>query len=125
MLIADDHAQMRYVLRQMVEGWEVVGEAENGQQAVAAAEKLLPDLILLDVSMPVMNGFEAARLLRKRLPDLQIIFISAHVDRAYADEAFQIGAQGYVVKRALATELAEALRAVQANQTFHSPLIKP
>jgi DNA-binding NarL/FixJ family response regulator len=101
LLIADDHESMRYMFKLLAEAeCEVVGEAENGQEAVEAAERLSPDLLLMDVSMPVMGGFEAARLLRERLPELCIILMSQHAQRAYADEALRLGVKGYVLKEA-------------------------
>jgi CheY-like chemotaxis protein/two-component sensor histidine kinase len=123
-LIADDHETMRYVLRQALEPHcLVVGEAANGREAIEAAEQLRPDMVLLDISMPVMGGFEAARVLRDRLPETPIIFASQHADPAYVEEAFRVGARGYVVKRTASTELPEAVRVVLGGGVFRSPTI--
>jgi DNA-binding NarL/FixJ family response regulator len=120
-LIADDHEPVRYILRQVVETeFDVAGEATNGREAVDAAVHVRPDVVLLDVSMPVMGGFEAARHLRATLPEVPIIFISDHADTAYVDEAFRIGAQGYVLKRTSANELCPAIRSVLDGQSFRS-----
>ena len=114
------------MLRHIVEADEhyVIGEAENGRAGVDAAENLRPDLVLLDVSMPVMGGFPAARHLHANMPELLIIFVTQHTEQVYVDEAFQCGAKGYVVKRAAVTELPNAIRAVITGQTFCSPLIR-
>jgi DNA-binding NarL/FixJ family response regulator len=115
---------MRYMLRRFLEPeYTIVGEAANGREAIEAAEQLRPDIALLDISMPVMGGFEAARVLRERLPETRIIFISQHADPNYAEEAFRLGAYGYVVKKAASTEVREAVRAVLAGGVFRSPLI--
>ncbi len=124
LLIADDDPLVRDMLRRTVEGdSEIVGEASDGQEAVAAAERLRPDLVLLDISMPIMSGFEAARQIRERLPGLPIVFVSQHAETAYVDEAFDAGARGYVLKRALLSELREAVREVLAGRAYRSPLL--
>jgi DNA-binding NarL/FixJ family response regulator len=122
-LIVDDHENIRQTLRRLVYGGEVVGEAGNGQEAVEAAERLQPDLVLLDIAMPVMNGFAAAQLLRERVPEARIIFVSSYLDPAYVEEAFRLGAHGYVLKRAATTELTTAIEEVLAGRTFRSPLV--
>jgi DNA-binding NarL/FixJ family response regulator len=123
-LVADDHETMRYMLRRFLEpDYIVVGEATNGREVIEAAEQLRPDIAVLDISMPVMGGFEAARVLRERLPETRIIFASQHADPAYVEEAFGLGAHGYISKRAASTELPEAVRVVLAGGVFRSPLI--
>ena len=125
LLIVDDNDVMRGMLRYIVERdqCEVVGEAEDGRAGVSAAEHLRPDLVLLDVSMPGMGGFPAARLLQAQMPQLPIIFVTQHFERSYVDEAFGCGAKGYVIKNAAATELPDAIQTVMAGQVFCSPLV--
>jgi CheY-like chemotaxis protein/anti-sigma regulatory factor (Ser/Thr protein kinase) len=124
LLIADDHDTMRYILRRFLEpDYIVVGEAANGVEAIEAAEQLRPDIAVFYISMPVMGGFEAARVLRDRLPETRIIFASQHADPDYVEEAFRLGAHGYVSKKAAAKELPEAVRTVLAGRVFQSPLI--
>jgi DNA-binding NarL/FixJ family response regulator len=124
-IIVDDSEPFRQRLRSITEscGAEVVAEAANGQTGVDTAERIQPDLVLLDITMPVMSGFAAAKRLRERLPLVQIIFVSQHQDRSYADKAFESGADGYVLKRAAATDLAAAFQAVLSHRTFLSPSI--
>lgn len=124
-IIVDDNEPFRQCLRSITEscGARVLAEAENGQTGLDTAERIRPDLVLLDVSMPVMGGFAAAKRLRERMPAVRIIFVSHHQDRLYANKAFESGGVGYVLKRAAATELAAALEAVLSDRTFLSPLI--
>ena len=126
LVIVDDDASIRQMLRQLVEnmGGEVMGEAADGRTGVNAAERLQPDVLLLDVSMPVMGGFEAAHQLHESMPELAIIFVSQYANRAYVDEAFRCGAKGYVLKGAAATELPHAIHAVMADHLFRSPRLK-
>jgi DNA-binding NarL/FixJ family response regulator len=118
----DDDPGIREVLRALLDnaGAEVLAEADNGRSGIEEAERHHPELILLDVSMPVMGGFPAARYLRQHNPELKIILISQYNQKAYADEALQIGARGYIVKGSLATEIAPAIDAVVAGGTFVS-----
>ena len=99
----------------------IVGEAANGREAIEAVEQHRPDIVLLDVSMPVMNGFEAARVLRERLPETRIIFASQHAESTYVEEAFRLGASGYLLKKAAAAQLPEAVRTVFAGGVFRPP----
>jgi len=121
-IIVDDDAAMRVELRCIAEraGADVIGEADNGQLALDEAERLRPDLMLMDVSMPVMGGFTAARKLLKSFPEMRILFLSQFSQRVYAEEALQIGASGYLLKGAAASELARAIKAVVSGQTFVS-----
>ena len=122
LIIVDDDPLIRSGLRTLVEalGMEVIGEADNGQSGIERAESLRPELILLDVSMPVMGGFAAARELRKLLPELRIIFVSQYNDPAFAEEALRMGAAGYVVKQSATTDLSDAVVAAMAGRTFVS-----
>jgi DNA-binding NarL/FixJ family response regulator len=122
-MVVDDNPETRAGLCGLLEalGACIIGEAENGRSGVEQALLLNPELILLDVSMPVMGGFAAARELRHLMPRLLIIFVSHFSDRAYAEEALEIGASGYVLKRTAGCELEGALDAVIAGGTFVSP----
>jgi|SRR5438067_7975850 DNA-binding NarL/FixJ family response regulator len=121
LLIADDDAAARAMIRDFLEkDWEIVGEAENGAEAVNAAEQLRPDIVLMDISMPVMGGFAAAKELKEKMPGLLIIFVSQHPDTAYIEEAFRIGASGYVLKRLAVRDLTAAIEHVRAGGTFRS-----
>jgi DNA-binding NarL/FixJ family response regulator len=120
LLIVDDSADFRSLLREVADAnqYRVVGEAENGKEALSMIPGTDPNIVLLDVSMPVMGGFETARNLKKLAPELVIIFVSQHTGTEYMDEAFRLGARGYIVKSAIASELPEALECVQNNQTY-------
>lgn len=124
LLIADDDAVVRYLLRKTLEAeFEIVGEASDGSEVVAAAEQLHPDLVLLDVSMPGVGGFAAAEQMRERVPALPIIFVSQHSEMAYADQAFHVGGRGYVLKRAFSSELLDAVRKVLGGGVYRSSLL--
>ena len=125
MIIVDDDPAIRDILRSLVEGLgaDVLAEADNGRGAIEEAERHRPQLMLLDVSMPVMGGFPAVRYLREHIPELRIILVSQHNQKVYADEAMQLGAKGYVVKAAVATELGPAIHTVMNGGTFVSSRI--
>jgi DNA-binding NarL/FixJ family response regulator len=123
-LMADDHSLILAGLRKLVEvECEVVGTVEDGRALVEAAQKLQPDLILLDIAMPFLNGLEAARQLRVLVPESKFIFLTMHASPTYATEAFQAGASGYLLKRSAASELSAAIRSVLHGQHFLTPLI--
>jgi DNA-binding NarL/FixJ family response regulator len=122
--MADDHSLILAGLRKLVEvECEVVGTVEDGRSLVDAAQKLQPDLILLDISMPLLNGLEAARQLRVLVPESKLIFLTMHASPTYATEAFQTGASGYLLKRSAASELSLAIRSVLHGQHYLTPLI--
>jgi len=102
---------------------EVVGEASTGPEALALAESLRPDLVLLDISMPELNGLEVARRLLKGDPKRRIIFLSMHTDAVYVRRALQAGASGYLVKGADVPELSLAIRAVMRGESYLSPAV--
>ncbi len=120
LLIADDDSAIRAMIRHFLEAYEIVGEAANGAEAVEAAERLQPDIILLDISMPVMSGFVAARRLKETMPYLPIIFLTHYADPAFIDEAFRLGANAYVLKRLAVHDLATAIERVSTGETFRS-----
>jgi len=123
-LMADDHSIVLAGLRKLVEtDCEVVGTVEDGRALVEEAEKLQPDIILLDISMPLLNGLDAARRLRKVAPESKLIFLTMHATPVYAMEAFKSGASGYLIKRSAASELKQAIRAVMQGQQYLTPLI--
>jgi DNA-binding NarL/FixJ family response regulator len=124
LLLADDHTLLLEGLRMMLEPeFELAGVVEDGQALLAAAASLHPDLILLDISMPVLNGIDAARQLRKTLPAAKLIFLTMHGDPDYVKEALRAGASGYLLKRSAASELLTALREVMKGNTYVSPLV--
>jgi len=123
-LMADDHSLILAGLRKLLEGeCEVVGTVEDGRALVAAAQTLRPDLILLDISMPLLNGLEAARQLRTLVPDSKLIFLTMHASPTYATEAFQAGASGYLLKHSAAEELSQAIKSVLQGRHYLTPLL--
>lgn len=120
-LIADDHPLIRKIVRATLKReprFNVVGEAENGLEAVQKSEELRPDVLLLDITMPVLNGFEAARRLRERLPELRIIILSADADQRFIDEAKKIGVRAYVPKSEASLSLVKAIEAAMKTDQF-------
>ena len=123
-IMADDHSLILAGLRRLVETeCDVVATVEDGRELLAAAERVNPDLILLDISMPLLNGLDAARQLSKIVPDCKLIFLTMHASPAYATEAFRAGASGYLLKRSAASELQQAIRAALSGQHYLTPLI--
>jgi DNA-binding NarL/FixJ family response regulator len=123
-LIVEDHNLLRQGLRSMVGAlpdFEVVGEAREGKEAIRQALALQPDLILMDLSMPGMNGIEATAQIKRRLPQIRIIALTAYKSDEYVREALRAGADGYVMKDASYDELLIALRSVMTGKTFLSP----
>jgi DNA-binding NarL/FixJ family response regulator len=124
LLLADDHTLLLEGIRLMLEPeFELVGSVEDGQALLAAAKTLKPDVILLDISMPVLNGIDAAHQLRKILPSAKLIFLTMHADADYVTEAFRAGAAGYLLKRSAASELLTAIREVLNGNHYVSPLV--
>ncbi len=123
-LMADDHSIVLAGLLKLVESeGEVVGTVEDGRALVEEAQRLRPDIILLDISMPLLNGLEAARQLAKLVPESKLIFLTMHATPTYATEAFKAGASGYLIKRSAASELKQAIQAVMRGQHYITPLI--
>lgn len=124
LLMADDHSIMLAGLRKLVEGTcDVVGAVEDGRALVEAAERLRPDLILLDISMPLLNGMDAARQIKKSVPDAKIVFLTMHASPVFATEALQAGASGYLLKQSAASELPLAIIEVLKGKTYLTPTI--
>ena len=123
-ILADDHTLVVDGLRSLLEPHcELVGTVGDGHALVEAAQRLRPDIILLDISMPVLNGLEAARQLHDLVPDSKLIFLTMHADRTYLREAFRVGAWGYVLKRSAASELEHAIAVVLRGQRYVTPLL--
>ncbi|MEX2493183.1 MAG: response regulator transcription factor [Nitrospirales bacterium] len=123
-VLADDHTLILEGLRKILEGdCDVVGTAEDGLKLLTVAQEKNPDVVVLDISMPRLNGLDAARQLRKLLPTCKIIFLTMHADPIYAKEAFQIGASGFLLKRSAVTELILAIQAVLKDQFYVTPVI--
>ena len=123
-LLADDHAVLRAGLRLLLssqEGLEVVGEASTGVETLTLAEKLQPDLILLDLSMPALGGLDAMPMLRKLSPTARILILTMHDDPHYFRQALHSGAAGYVLKKAADTELLSAVHAVLRGEVYVHP----
>ena len=125
-LLADDHAMLRDGVRMVLEahpGFEVVGTADNGAEAVALAHSLQPDIAVLDVAMPELNGLDATREIRACCPETEIVILSMHEGEDYLREALRAGAAGYVLKRAAAKELVGAILAVQRGESYLDPAL--
>jgi len=123
-LIVDDHAILRQGLRQVLElepDLEVVGEAQDGCEAVAKARALAPDVVLMDINMPGLNGIEATRLVRRELPDVRVLVLTIHDDDEYLREAAQAGVSGYVLKDVEPRELVRAVRLSAAGRPYLHP----
>ncbi len=125
-VLADDHPVVRQGLRTMLEAerdFAVIGEAADGQEAVALAIRLRPALVIVDLKMPKLDGLEVCRRIRDQLPYTRVLVLSMYANAAYATEAFRRGATGYVLKESGATTLVEAVREVQAGRRYVSPPI--
>jgi two-component system, NarL family, response regulator NreC len=123
-MIADDHGVLRGGLRVLLNeqpGWEVVAEAADGYQALRLAEEFRPDVILLDISMPGMDGIEVTRALKPRIPETQILILTVHEDQELLREAMRVGASGYMIKRAAQSELINAVTAVMRGDFYVHP----
>ena len=125
-LLAEDHTIVREGFRTMLQledDMEVVGEAQNGREAVALAKKLRPAVVLMDIAMPLLNGLEATRQVLKDLPATKVIMLSAHSDDAYVQSASESGAVGFLLKQTSAQDVCRAIREVHQGKTFFSPSI--
>jgi two-component system response regulator NreC len=125
-LLADDHTLIRAGLRMVVVSqpdFTVVGEASDGREAVALAEQLKPDVVVMDIGMPSLNGIEACRQIHDSLPGSQVIMLSMHSDEGYVLRALKAGAKGYMLKDSAEADLASAIRAVTAGKSFFSPAV--
>ena len=125
-VIAEDHTIVRKGLCALLQGEtdiEVVGEAENGREAIKIVEKLLPDVVVMDIAMPGLNGLDTTRQLKKRFPKLKILILTMHDNEEYIFETLRAGASGYLIKRSAPTDLIAAIQSVYRNESFLSPAI--
>ncbi|EGD48633.1 two component transcriptional regulator, LuxR family [Ruminiclostridium papyrosolvens DSM 2782] len=123
-MIADDHAMVRQGLKTILELEEdicVVSQASNGEEAVAMSKKIRPDIILMDINMPVINGLQAIKMLKQEPVNYKIIVLTLHQDREYLFKTLQLGCEGYVLKDAESSVLIEAIRSVYHDQTYIQP----
>lgn len=120
-LLVDDHTILRQGLKRLLEaepGVTVAGEAKDGREAVERAKELAPDLILMDLAMPALNGLDATRRILKARPEAKILVLSMYIDDDYVNQALEAGVQGYLMKDAAATDLVKAVKAVAAGETY-------
>ena len=125
-LLADDHTVVRKGLGLLLEshpGFQVIAEAADGREAVALAEAHTPDVVVLDVAMPLLNGIEAARQISGKLPQVAIVFLSMHADEGYVLKALKSGAKAYLLKDSAEYDLINAIKAVKDGKAFFSPAI--
>jgi two-component system, NarL family, response regulator NreC len=125
-LLADDHIVVRTGLRALLErqpNLEVVGESENGRETVELAASLGPDVVVMDVAMPVLNGIEATKTIVTQRPATAVVILSMHADESYVMRALKAGARGYLLKDSAAADLISAIQAVSQNKSFFSPKV--
>ena len=125
-ILADDHTIVREGLRALLladKGIEVVGEAHNGREAVEMAAALHPDVVVMDIAMPLLNGLEATRHILEASPAVKVLILSAHSDDAYIDRVISVGAVGFLIKQTSAQILAKAIHEVMSGKAFYSPQV--
>ena len=123
-LLADDHKIVTEGLKGLLEPeFELVGTVEDGRALLAAAEKLRPDVVVADISMPLLNGIDSVRQIKKAHGEIKVVFLTMHPDVTYAVSAFEAGASGYVLKHSAPTELVTAIRSALNGKTYVTPLL--
>lgn len=125
-LLADDHTLVRQGLKRIIEeheDWTVVAETGDGREALRQAVELKPDVAVLDIGMPQMNGIEAARQIAKRAPSVRVLIVSMHADEAHVVQAVEAGATGYLIKDSADTDLVDAITAAIRGKSFFSPAV--
>ena len=123
-LLADDHELVLGAFEKLLSGeCEIVGRVSDGRALLGAAEKLRPDVIVLDIAMPLLNGLEAGRQIKQSLPGTKLVFVTMHEDADVAAEAFRSGASGYLLKRSAPSELMTAIREVAQGRSYVTPLV--
>ena len=124
LLLADDHPLFLEGVRRLLESkYEVVGTVADGKALIMAAQQLRPDIIVVDISMPEMNGLAAVQVIRQTVPSAKFIVLSVHSEQAYVSEAFRVGVRGYVSKRAAAAELLTAIKQVLEGRPYVTPMV--
>jgi two-component system, NarL family, response regulator NreC len=126
LLLGDDHALLRLGLKKILEErpeWQVIAEAGDGRTAVRLALELSPDVVILDIGMPMLNGIEATKQIIRRQPNCGILILSMHADEAYVTQALRAGAKGYLLKDSAGTDLIRAVAAVATGKSFFSPAV--
>jgi DNA-binding NarL/FixJ family response regulator len=126
LLLGDDHTIVRHGLRKILEerpDWQVIAEAGDGREAVRQAIALKPDVAILDIGMPLLNGIEATAQIVRRVPDVRVLILSMHSQEPYVSRALQAGAKGYLLKDSAGTDLIKAITTIAAGKTFFSPAI--
>lgn len=125
-LVADDHTILRQGIKALLdnqEGIEVIGEAKDGREALAIIEETLPDVILMDIAMPGLNGLEATRRIKKKFPRMKVLVLTMYTNEEYIFQILNAGANGYLVKETAFQDLISAIKAVYKNEAFMSPSI--
>ncbi len=125
-LLADDHVVVRQGLRALLaseEDIEIVGEADNGRQAVQLVRRTMPDVVVMDIAMPVLNGLEATRQITRAMPSTKVLILSSYSDDEYVQQLTEAGAAGYLVKQTAANDLLKAIREAHRGNAFFSPSI--
>ena len=123
-LLADDHALLLGAFEKLLaEDCDIVGQVSDGRALVAAAEQLRPDIIVLDIMMPLLNGIEAARQIKQKVPRVKLVFVTMNEDTGLAADAFRAGASAYLLKQSATSELLTAIRQVIAGHSYVTPLI--
>jgi two-component system, NarL family, response regulator NreC len=126
LLVGDDHTLVRQGLRKILEerpDWEVVAEVGDGRDAIRRAAALKPDVAILDVGMPLLNGIDATQQIVRKAPETKVLILSMHSDEAYVTRALQAGAKGYMLKDSAGKDLLKGVAAVAAGQSFFSPAV--
>lgn len=125
-LVADDHTILRQGIKALLdnqEGIEVIGEAKDGREALAIIEETLPDVVLMDIAMPGLNGLEATRRIKKKFPRMKVLVLTMYTNEEYIFQILNAGANGYLVKETAFQDLISAIKAVYKNEAFMSPSI--
>ena len=123
-VLADDHPMVLEGLKRLLQGnWDIVGTVEDGRRLVAMVQRLKPDIAVIDISMPGLNGLDAGRQIKQLVPTCQLVFLTMHADPTYAAEAFEAGGSAFLIKRSAASELETALNEVIQGRRYLTPLI--